>query len=81
MKSDSMHGDGSTSVRPRPDEYGLWWNTNDVGLEWYKKIYEFRSKTHRFFQEWFEEQCKKGQFAESVLEVGCGRGLRGRDDC
>jgi SAM-dependent methyltransferase len=74
MKAHDADAQLSTVVREKPARYGEWWNTNRVGLEWYKSIYEFRAKSHEFFQEWFQRECRTRFPVKSVLEVGCGRG-------
>jgi SAM-dependent methyltransferase len=61
------------SARPKPGNYGEWWNNNGVDLEWYKMIYGFRSKVHQHFAMWFEQLAGLTKI-ESILEIGCGRG-------
>src|SRR6266849_4149981 len=57
----------------KPADYGQWWNTNEVGLEWYQTIYGYRRKAHEYFIDWFRRNAEVEQL-HSVLEVGCGRG-------
>jgi SAM-dependent methyltransferase len=60
------------AIIPRNTDYGQWWNTNELGLEWYQTIYGYRRKTHEYFIDWFRRNAE-GEQLNSVLEVGCGR--------
>jgi SAM-dependent methyltransferase len=59
----------------KPANYGTWWNTNQLDERWYKEIFDSRKPVHLAFLRWIEEVEHREGALESVLEVGCGRGV------
>ena len=59
----------------KPQNYGLWWNTNNFDENWFKEIYSQYSNMHTSFMNWFGDLIRKGEAINSILEVGCGRGI------
>lgn len=70
--SEAQSQPAPSAPRPRPAEYGRWWNTNEHGLDWYKEIFGVRTKVHDTFSTWFKAEHARQPFA-TVCEVGCGR--------
>jgi SAM-dependent methyltransferase len=60
----------------RPPNYGQWWNTNTKDVEWYQEIHDAREPIHAAFAEWLNDLDRSGDPIRSVLEIGCGRGVR-----
>lgn len=71
---DSPISDPSSIPPEKPVDYGRWWNSNQLGLEWYEMVYDFRRKVHDYFLDWFSRAGEGSRAFRSVLEVGCGRG-------
>lgn len=61
------------NTRPKPAEYGRWWNTNSEDEQWYRQIFKLRERAHLAFLDWYSGLVKQGEPALSILEVGCGR--------
>jgi len=60
----------------RPANYGEWWNTNAKEVSWYQEIHDARAPIHEAFIRWIREHDTASEPIRSVLEIGCGRGVR-----
>lgn len=60
----------------KPSNYGEWWNTNAKEVAWYQDIHDARASIHEAFMRWFAEHDRLDDPIRSVLEIGCGRGVR-----
>jgi SAM-dependent methyltransferase len=67
---------GDTLSRVKPSTYGEWWNTNAKGVAWYQEIHDAREPVHDAFERWVAERDRPHDPIRSVLEIGCGRGVR-----
>jgi SAM-dependent methyltransferase len=60
----------------KPANYGEWWNRNTKDDAWYREIHDARESIHAAFAAWVDERDRTDQPIRSVLEIGCGRGVR-----
>lgn len=65
----------STSIRPKPPNYGTWWEREANDLGWYEDIHHLRPFAHDAFLSWLSDLERVDGPIHSILEVGCGRAV------
>ena len=60
----------------KPSNFGDWWNTNAKDVSWYQEIHDAREPIHDAFARWVAEHDLPHDPIRSILEIGCGRGVR-----
>lgn len=64
----------------KPKDYGQWWENHKGGLDWYKWMYDGRSRMHKDMIRWVEARERAGESIASIADFGCGLGVGYCDD-
>lgn len=66
---------GATRDPIVPPDFGFYWEREESDLNWYDWMFHYRLQVHMSFTKWVRSQEDAGRRFDSVLEIGCGRGV------
>lgn len=64
-------GLSEVSVRPRPANFGRFWQEKGIDVHWYDSFFEYRRQSHELFSGWVHSAIDRLGIG-SALEIGVG---------
>lgn len=65
--------------RSTPRNFGNFWRDGAIDVAWYERAFDYRRPSHEMFTQWVDGAMPAVREGGTVVELGCGLGIRYRD--